>query len=662
MSTGLGMKYRNDIDGLRAVAVMLVIVFHAGLSLIPAGFIGVDIFFVISGFLIANIIKNGIEQNTFSFSQFYLRRIWRLLPAMVAMIVFAFVLASIFYLPADYAPFLKSAKQTFLFVSNRYFGKETSAYAAPDADSMLLLHTWSLSVEWQWYLIFPVAYYFFQKKVSSKVLMFCAPVLTLMTLFITFHYTKTEPTKTYYFFVSRLFEFLVGVSACLYLPKFKLIKPFIKNFLAFLSIGGIAYIGVQNGVIDGYPNGYTFAVAVFTAILIIMGADDKTLVNRVLSTTPFVYIGKTSYSLYLFHWPVFAVLHYIGYNDLVWRLGGLAVSVILALGCYHLIEKPLRKPRYSLLKTIALLIIVPLLFIIVFTSTSKRFDGFSYVRFGSELYRINRTLEDSNLKQRQRCMNDNVTGTNIECTVGDGSSQKKALLMGDSHSNQYWNFFDIMGKDAHILVDMKATSLCLATPDVYHADLYLKKGDYYKVCHDNVEQYYKQIESRKYDYVIISEVWPNYADFNVRSNLEVNSKPEDSIREIGKSTEKGIKLIIESGATPILINTMQPMPDNYLTCFYEHFKTRKAYDQNDCNPNAKPVRVAWVEQLFSNLKNKYPSLIIIDPKDVQCPGGVCKSEINGVPLYRDVGHLNDYATNVLGQEYLEKIGNPFKEK
>jgi len=578
------------------------------------------------------------------------------------MIVFAFVLASIFYLPADYAPFLKSVKQTFLIVSNRYFGKETSAYAAPDADSMLLLHTWSLSVEWQWYLIFPVTYYFLQKKVNNKILLLCAPVLTLIALFITFHYTKAQPTKTYYFFVSRLFEFLVGVSACLFLPKFQLLKPLIKNFLSLFAIGGIVYIGMQKDVIDGYPNGYTFAVAALTAALIITGSDNKSLVNRLLSTSIFVYIGKASYSLYLFHWPVFAVLHYIGYNGLAWRLGGLAVSVVLALGCYHLIETPLRKPRYGLLKTIILLIISPLLLIIAFTSISKRFDEFSYIRFGSELYRINRTLEDSNLKQRQRCMNTNVSGTNIECTVGDASSQNKALLMGDSHSNQYWNFFDIMGKDAHILVDMKATSLCLATPEVYHADLYLKEGNYYKTCHDNVEQYYKQIKSEKYNYVIISEVWPNYANFNVRSKLDINSKPEDSIKEIEKSTEKGIRLIMESGATPILINTMQPMPKSYLTCFYEHFKTRKEYEHNVCNQDPKPVRTAWVEQLFSNLKDKYPSLIIIDPKDVQCPNGVCKTEINGIPLYRDVGHLNDYATEVLGKEYLEKIGNPFRTK
>ncbi|WP_167519676.1 acyltransferase family protein [Intestinirhabdus alba] len=654
------MKYRNDIDGLRAIAVMLVIVFHAGLSVFPAGFIGVDVFFVISGFLIANIIKNGIEQKAFSFTQFYLRRVWRLLPAMVTMILFAFVLASIFYLPADYAPFLKSVKQTFLIVSNRYFGKETSAYAAPDADSMLLLHTWSLSVEWQWYLIFPLAYYLLQKKVSNRSIMLCAPVLTLIALSITFHYTTAQPTKTYYFFASRLFEFLIGVSACLFMPKLQSLKLIIKNLLSLFSLGGIVYIAVQNGVIDGYPNGYTLAVAVFTAALIITGTDHKSLVNRVLSTPPLVYIGKTSYSLYLFHWPVFAVLHYIGYNGLIWRSGGIAVSVVLALGCYHLIETPLRKPRYGLLKTIALLIIAPLLFIIVFTSISKRFDEFSYIRFGSELYRINHTLESANLKQRQRCMNTNVTGTNVECTVGYASSHKKALLMGDSHANQYWNFFDIMGKDAHILVDMKATSLCLATPEVYHADLYLKEGYYYKTCHDNVEQYYKQIKSKKYDYVIIAQVWPNYANFSVRSKLDEKSTPDNSIKEIGVSTEKGIRLIIESGATPVLINTMQPMPDNYLTCFYEHFKTRGKYVHNDCNQDSRPARVAWVEQLFSNLKDKYPSLVIIDPKDVQCPNGVCKAEINGIPLYRDVGHLNDYATRMLGQEYLEKIGNPFK--
>ena len=173
------MKYRSDIDGIRAIAVLLVVLFHAGFSLFASGFIGVDIFFVISGFLIASIIKDRMDAGHFSFSDFYLRRIWRLQPAMLTMMLLCVVIASLFWLPEDYASFLKSIKQTLLIVSNRYFGDETTAYAAPDSNAMLLLHTWSLSIEWQWYVFFPVIYYVIRKKTHERALNYLAPLLTI---------------------------------------------------------------------------------------------------------------------------------------------------------------------------------------------------------------------------------------------------------------------------------------------------------------------------------------------------------------------------------------------------------------------------------------------------------------------------------------------------
>lgn len=653
------MNYRSDIDGLRAIAVLMVILFHAGFAIFPSGFIGVDIFFVISGFLISGIIKDKIDSGSFTFKEFYLRRLWRLMPAMLAMIVFSFLIATVFYLPADYAPYLKSINKTLLVVSNKYFGDVTSAYAAPDADSMLLLHTWSLSVEWQWYLLFPAIYFLSRKKVNSNIIHVAALAITFVSILLAYHYSSTHPTKTYYFFASRLFEFMIGMCCCLFLPKLNIDNKIFKNAISLLAILCILFVALNDGVIQGYPNAYTLLVCLSTATLIVSGYATKPLINRALSLKPMVWVGTISYSLYLFHWPVFSALHYIGITNLYARVTGTVVSILLACACYYFIEKPNRKPRSGLGKSLLILLLIPFLITVIFTAISKRNDEFSYLRFGKDLHHVNDVLKSTNLKQRQACMNENVSGTDMNCVVGDKSSENRALLMGDSHSNQYWNFFDIMGNDAHVLVDMKATSLCLTLPDIYHEDKYLQEGDYYKTCRDNVKSYYDDIKSKKYKYVIISEVWPNYPYFNVRYNLNDKLTEQQSITVISKALDDGVKQIVEAGAQPILVKTMFAMPQNYLTCFFEHYKTRKEYAPNQCNPSPEVNTATWVDQLFSSIKEKYPTLIIIDPKDVQCPDGMCRTEIKGIPLYRDVGHLNDYATTELGKEYLQKYGNPF---
>ncbi|MEM8111942.1 acyltransferase, partial [Morganella morganii subsp. sibonii] len=139
----MSIKYRSDIDGLRAIAVLFVVIFHSYDNLIPSGFIGVDIFFVISGFLISSIIRQQLIDNSFSFSDFYRRRLWRLQPALLLVMLFVLVITSIFYLPDDYIDAMNSEKYTSLFLSNQYFSRVTTSYAAQDSVYLPLLHTWS---------------------------------------------------------------------------------------------------------------------------------------------------------------------------------------------------------------------------------------------------------------------------------------------------------------------------------------------------------------------------------------------------------------------------------------------------------------------------------------------------------------------------------------
>jgi Predicted acyltransferases len=654
------MNYRADIGGLRGIAVLLVILFHAGVTFFPSGFIGVDVFFVISGFLISGVIQTSLQNNTFSFKGFYTRRLWRLQPAMLVMLLFTLIIASIFFLPDDYSDFLKSARRVLLATVNQYFAHTTTGYAAPDSDMMLLLHMWSLSIEWQWYLFFPLIFVLAIKFLKEKsVFISIVAALTVCTM-LSFYMGWKHPEQTYYFFLSRAFEFILGVLAFEISQRKIYLTETVKTVLTFMALVVIVLVAMMKDVLWGYPNYWTLVIATSTAMMLAFGGSNKKgFYNKITMFAPLVYVGDISYSLYLFHWPIFAALHYIGYESTILRVIAVVASFVLASLTYALVEKPLRKTNLSFSKSFVILVIIPGMVIYGIYSLGKKTDQFSYLRFGAELARVNKVLSDTKLKQREECMNINVHETEPQCVVGSKEPKEWALLMGDSHSNQYWNFFDILGKDADVSVDMKATSLCLAFPGIYQYDFWNYKGEVYQQCHDNVDAYYKEIQSGKYKYVIISEVWENYALFNIYNDARDKKSRELSIQRITKAAHDGITRIVASGATPVIVKSMYPMPRGYLTCFYEHFKTRSAYMSSSCNPEPwQGDSKLWTTTLFKNLQQDFPSLIIIDPKLVQCDGQNCKTEIDGIPLYRDVGHLNDYATKILGEQYVKQLGNP----
>ncbi|MBH0128423.1 acyltransferase [Enterobacter sp. SECR18-0236] len=159
-------KYRTDIDGLRAIAVSVVILFHLGIGYFPSGFIGVDIFFVISGYLITGVILSSLKEGTFSYSDFFVRRLWRIQPALILVGIVTLLASSVLFVSPDYLDYLKSAKYNTLLIANQYFSRQSVAYATPESDIFPLLHTWSLAVEWQWYIFLPlfIAITIFLKK------------------------------------------------------------------------------------------------------------------------------------------------------------------------------------------------------------------------------------------------------------------------------------------------------------------------------------------------------------------------------------------------------------------------------------------------------------------------------------------------------------------
>lgn len=671
------MKFRKDISGLRAVAVILVLLFHGGLTAFPSGFVGVDVFFVISGFLITSIVRADLAAGTFSFSGFYVRRLWRIQVALLAVIATTLLVATVFYLPNDFNDYLKSALQTIGASSNYFFARTTTAYAATGSQTLLLLHTWSLSVEWQWYLVMPMAMWLLHRHASSSQ----TGVLMLLALLALSVLALRQPIlhgdASYYWFSSRTFEFLSGATLAVLVERraprrfevqaqgsFLTLLPNALGILAMVSIFGIS---MHPGVMTDYPNRYAVLLCMACVAVLWIGQDERSWVSRVLSLAPVVFVGDISYSLYLWHWPVFATWRYLAFPE-----GGAnllfcyALAFALAYFSYRFIEQPYRRLRPSLGKSLLLLVVAPLLIVAVVYGIAWKCDFFP-ARFGSELTYVDGALNKYEPPLRRYCLQGRAAGGGVVdphyldvCKVGKKGAAINGLMIGDSHSNQYWNFMDVLANAAGISVTSLATPSCLVLPgttlDHWQSIDYRK----YRVCEDRVKHYYEIIRSHKFKYVVIAENWVGY-DF-----VAVVNRPGDAQSvalgqaRVEAGVRRALDAITATDAIPVLVKQLPTMPPGFQDCFFQHFKLRKEGDGAGCTRNnSKSEAEVWYDHLFERMKASYPTLVVIDPRSVLCSGEHCTTAYKRVPFYRDTGHMTDYGSDWLGRQYLQSQPNPF---
>ncbi|ARM32374.1 acyltransferase [Legionella longbeachae] len=641
------MRYRPDIDGLRAVAILLVIFFHAGFKLFPSGFIGVDIFFVISGFLITSIIYGSLQNDRFSFVDFYSRRLWRLQPIFICLIVSTFVLSLIFYLPEDLIQYSKSARKTSLFLSNMFFERATKGYFSPNANQLPLLHTWSLSIEWQCYLILPIMLFGIYRTVNKKHIAKTTYLLTVCFLILTLFLSTKEPTKHYYHLLSRIFEFLIGSSIVFRQNQFSLNRYLLES-LNIAALISIFYIAMNADIHIGFPNGYAVFLCCATSILIISGTSyPQTFLNRFLSLKPIVFIGLLSYSLYIWHWPIFVIIRYLKIEETpLVLICAFTLTFIIAYFSWRFIEKPARRFHtirfgYSLIY----LCILPAVLIHLGDYVIKKQEG--YPKRFNEMTQIDKQLKKHSYPIRPLCLQDKSVEINTDCVLGaKNTNTKTGFMFGDSHANHLWGFMDTLAKEANISILAHATAACLTLPGV---EQYNWNKEVYTACHEQIKRYYNMIKNNHYDFVILGQNWDGY----LGGKLIANESVESTKQRIEKALDDALQTIITSGATPVLLKTI--VINNSYSCFFYHIKLRKKYKPEECD---FVMQLNWQDDLFARLKRKYSQLIIIDPKQAQCLNGQCSADINGIPMFRDSGHITDYASYHLANRYLKLYQNP----
>jgi peptidoglycan/LPS O-acetylase OafA/YrhL len=420
------MNFRQDIQGLRALAVIAVILFHIDKNILPGGFIGVDIFFVISGFLISKSIIEGKDKGQFNFFRFFIGRFKRIVPAYYFMMV-ACILIAAFYFPGSYfKDFFYPARHALLFISNRIFELSTNYFGGQNHEN-LILHTWSLSIEMQFYFFLPLLIYITPKK--WRAISFVALLIILLG-YTEYNLRILEQQSPMYFSLpARSLEFIVGILIN-FLPINSKMTRIYKNIISLfaLLIVILSLILIDEHTV--FP-GLTALPACLGIAAIIWVQASK--VNSFFSNQFLVYIGKLSYSLYLWHWPVLAFYRYktMGYNiSITWGVILTIIFVLLSLISFYLVEVPFREMK-SKKMYFSLSFITMAVFSLWYYSDliNKNFIAIplEYITQGEK---INHHKYDGYVLNGDESLPDS-----------------KILIIGDSHARSMHPFFDKIGKN-----------------------------------------------------------------------------------------------------------------------------------------------------------------------------------------------------------------------
>ena len=420
------IKYRPEIDGLRAIAVISVIIYHLNENWLSGGFLGVDIFFVISGFLITGIIITEIQQNSFSLKQFYTRRIKRIYPAFITVMALVSFIASAIFIYNDFNKLRKTIELAIAFLSNFYLGL-TQGYFDLSANENPVLHIWSLAVEEQYYLIFPLILILAYKKFREIKVLF---IITLILFFIllatsfipaNFYKEVLHQPNIYYLSNLRFPELLVGSLLAIYhnlSNKVQLSKQ-VNNILAILStLLLFSCLFLMNNNIAYIPGITLILPCIFTA-LIIHTTSQNNIVKLCLSNKAIVFIGKISYSLYLYHWIFIAFAYYITGEK---QINNQSIAIVIVLTIifsvlsYYLIEQPVRKSKLNFKQSFLYIYFIPSLLLLGFNLYKR------------QIMRV----EQKHIEQESPISNEN-------------HYPAKVIILGDSHSSHLEAFLNYVG-------------------------------------------------------------------------------------------------------------------------------------------------------------------------------------------------------------------------
>jgi len=694
-SSQRSLKYRPDIDGLRAIAVISVVLFHSFPdSVFKSGFVGVDVFFVISGFLISTIIFRGMNERMsgsgdgrpFSFIDFYSRRVRRIFPSLIFCLITFLVLGWFVLLPDEYSLFGKHIMGASGYVSNLLLWGEAGDYFQTASQTKPLLHLWSLGIEEQFYLIWPLVL-FIAYKLNFNIFTL-ALVGALVSFGFELHSVKGNPTAAFYSPFLRFWELMAGsIIAWLKLYKGEMFRgiaeragPYLSAVLLrnpqkadsvrlcgnILSFVGLVLILTAVFALDSkdFP-GYKALLPVMGAVLMIAAGKDAFLNRYVLSNRVMVWFGLISYPLYIWHWPFLSFAWIVGGEmpELKVRIGCVVLAVVMSAVTYYFVEPRLRWGRFGGYKAAGLL---SMMVIIGVTGYSiEKHNGYTArMNDPEQLVRdaINKRMDDDN----QRCLKEIPDWRNLsvgpnQCRFQRASGENTIAVIGDSHARHLYPGLAAITKEkegiavfpASAAIPLMGLHSMPGNPGMVHTEHLLSEGFSYILEHKNITK------------VVLSHYpvgsWHNVIDTYNLGNKDFNSILRDGfLRTFSELTKAGKDVYV-------ILDSPSYTEDNWLKCHasivrrpiaipsFLYYKRSKACFERSDDRVGKEALDNWNE-VAHEVARGYKNIYFIDLKPIFCHKELCSMlDSKNNLLYVDSHHLNIMGSLFVAPYILSKI-------
>ncbi|WP_445577645.1 Acyltransferase [Pseudomonas sp. E141] len=617
-------NYRPDIDGLRAVAVILVLLFHLDLG-VPGGFVGVDVFFVISGFLITAVIRASVVSNRFSLTDFYARRLLRLHPALIITVALSLVAGFILMDPGSLSSLARSAQYSLLSISNFYFWLNQGYFDA-DAKTQPLLHTWSLAMEWQFYLIWP-AIIWGLLKCKKNTLTLTLSIITLTSLTASQIMIGIDSSAAYYMMPFRIFELSLGAILVI-TPRIRenaTLAEAVFLFGILLTLASPFFLNSQSP----FPGLLGLIPCIGAAACIYAGEQSK--IAAVLRTKPMVAMGLISYSVYLVHWPMIVFFKYYVFREITTpeKLVLLISSIAAGIALYKFIEKPfMTQKRTSRLRG----------YIFISTSLALISATTTYTMSSSGVpSRIPESLMPPyNNPAEFHIINYGGHGIKTLSRLGDTGGELIGVLAGDSFAHQY------AGGLREILKSENRSIYGIFRHGCLLSDEYTVKrnNEPRAECGVSYRGAIKLLKGNNLAFIVAYD-WNRYKNVISRTDGSfVDTKNATSylkvIEDILTKTRKDI------GNRKFIIIGTHPHPDrqfNPVSCMM-----RPTYFDQPCqeklNYRLADTSSVKINSLLKEFAQSHPNTYYVDTEKSLCNKGVCRTKENGKLLLSDSTHLS----------------------
>ena len=648
-------QYRPDVDGLRALAVLPVVLFHTDIPGFSGGFVGVDIFYVISGYLITSIVSKDLSRGRFSLISFYDRRIRRIFPALFAMLFVCFLAGYLLLAPVDFTNFGKSLVAITFFMSNIFFKRNggTEGYFGNASQTQVLLHTWSLSVEEQFYLFFPTALILITRylKNFTKYLLWLG---VFVSFAINIWATQYAPHAAFYVFIPRAWELLLGaLLAVKAIPPLK--QRVMREMAGLAGLGLIAWAVVGLTKHAAFPGFAALLPCLGAWMVIYAGESGTSLTKSILSWGPLVFIGVISYSLYLWHWPIVVFTKYVFARPLTYTMHydeAIAVilsSILIAFLSFEFVESPFRggDSRISRSQIFGFGLVISVLSAVL---------GFSlYLTQGFPGRFDNGTLNLITVNLNQKRDYENLyanwkTQVHTEADIqfgflGDPSS-KKVMLWGDSQAQQLYPLLRDMYNDGALHRDGVIFAFAAGCPPAEH----LNRTDAGFHC-DTFTHFALQRALRDdIDTVFIAFL----AGAQLCPSLDGKCIGRISGEEAGRRLLEEVAdhvQVLKAHGKRVVVALPFPVFDKSIP----DLAARNAQLQRlGLSLGVTEVSSRQVREELASIGQNLGAQIF-DPRKSLCPDDTCITQLGAVSIYKDQAHLAASQIGILKDEMLRTL-------